>query len=276
MNRPLPPFPRPIPDDQIHVGYRLSPDGRNPVAPRRPDLETSYRHQHLRLWPAGSGGPIDLVSHSGGPKHQSDAPAEIFGAGAAPLILFPRSSAVPGSDEDREATADLFTLLDAVKTPWTRASRWSPTLDWAQPGALLVHPNKERIVDVLDDLLPVECLEWTGLGLGLIRIDASLTWLPRSSVEVRKTAPGCPLRSGADDFCTPWGGPWTSQSRVAFGMWQRHRKMLTDALGCRVCDGGPVNGGDRQALTLDDGRACRGPARAKAAALPTRAWPRLS
>lgn len=48
------------------------------------------------------------------------------------------------------------------------------------------------------------------------------------------------MQGGVEDWCKRYGGPWTSSSMTAALVWETHRKMLVEALGCTVCHGGPV------------------------------------
>ncbi len=50
----------------------------------------------------------------------------------------------------------------------------------------------------------------------------------------------CPVRKDADPKgrCVMWGGPWISASIHAAALWQEHRRVGIELLGCDSCDGG--------------------------------------
>ncbi|GAB2488988.1 hypothetical protein GCM10027030_23900 [Luteococcus sediminum] len=226
MNRPLPPFPRPLPADQTSVGFLFDEDGQPQLAPR-PALVESYRLANLRLW-LPTGAVVDLL-----PRHA--VAAAVQPAEGSPALL-----------ESIVGTHIIFPGPDALETltaqgiQWNRAARWAPSLDWAKPGVMVHGLGDERMRELAEALGLQVWLQVCPNGLRVCSGDGRLDWLPRAAVVVREATLGCPLRAGLDDFCVPRGGPWTSQSRVAFMMWQQHRRMLVEALGCGVCHGGEV------------------------------------
>lgn len=244
MNRPLPPFPRPIPADQVHVGYVRPEPGKGELAPR-PTLVESYRLGNLRVW-SNAGQAVDLlpaltVSEPAEGTHPT-VPEPVEVTRPAPVHLaFPVNSLSPGSDEEMEAVRWLRTVVENHCVDWARAARWSPSLDWAQPGIAIRGLDEDAMLLLAVELGLDAWLRWDCRGLRVRSGDERLAWLPNAPVHLREVRPGCPLRGGVSDFCTPWGGPWTSQSRAAWAMWQQHRRMVVTALGCGVCHGGAVS-----------------------------------
>lgn len=253
MNRPLPPFPRPIPADQVHVGYVRPTPGQGELAPR-PTLVESYRLGNLRVW-SDAGQAVDLLprveTEPNLPMTEpSPSTAELVEAPSRPTaepveapihLVFPANTLSPCSDAEAEAHQWLRTVVENRGVDWTRAARWSPSLDWAQPGVAIRGLDEDAMLLLAVELGLDVWLRWDDFGVRVRSGDETLAWLPAARVSLREVRPGCPLRSGVDDFCTPWGGPWTGQSRAAWVMWQRHRRMLVTALGCGVCHGGEVH-----------------------------------
>lgn len=248
----IPPFAdlaRPFPEGQTRVPF---PPHKGERAFRRtPPAESigeSYRTNILRVT-TDDGGEVDLVPASEGP---SASPADLFGA---PTAWFVASSHAFGRPTTQTETRDLQQgLVDVLKIQgwdWRFTACFPPSRQWVEVGALLLHEDAEEVTQLAFRHGQDVVLRWDASGLTPVATGPSVAvdgLGVTSPVMVQPAATGCPLVCGRDEWCKREGGPWTSGSITAAAVWQHHRQMLVEALGCTVCEGGPHGPGAALAL----------------------------
>lgn len=245
--RPFPTERRRIPDDQFAIAV---PPERGEELLRHPPRESvaaSYLTNTGRVWPDGPGGRVvDVVP---APGEQSHGPDELFGPGVQVAYFvsghhpFGRPST---RAENAETLGRLRRLLDIQEWTWCPATLAAARHDWVEQGALIRDTGWDRVALLGRRHGQEIVLRWDADGFAPVAVrdgvDLSAATGP-VPVRVRPAQTGCPFRGGIDDWCVQWGGPYTSSSRLAALVWETHRAMLVDALGCDVCEGGPVTMG---------------------------------
>ena len=253
--RPFPTHPRRRPDDQFGIDV---PPARGGSLARHPPVEAvadSYLTNLARVWLDDAGGRIvDVVPT---PGSVSDGPEQVFGEGAE-VAYFVSGQHPFGRPctraENAETLRRLRWLLDFHGWTWCRSTVVAGQRDWVEQGALIRHVGVDEVVALAQRHGQDVVLRWDADGFTPIAARDGVD-LPRSGapvpVSVRPALTGCPFRGGVDDWCVRWGGPFTSRSITASLVWETHRAMLVDALGCDVCGGGPVAiGGPKGATDL--------------------------
>ncbi len=245
----FPAGPRRRPDDQFVVEpppARGDESGLLRHPPSVPVAE-SYRSNWVRVWPDGPGGRVVDVEPA--PGTVSDARLAVFGAEAATVFVVSGQHAFgrPSTRADNaETLRRLIGRLDIQHWVWSPATTFDPGRQWVEEGVVIRGADTDEVCDLArrhgQDLV----LRWDADGLAPVVTRAGVE-LPSNGVPVPvRIAPartGCPLRGGVDGWCVQQGGPWTSGSITASLVWETHRAMLVDALGCQVCEGGPVTVG---------------------------------
>lgn len=248
MSEPrFPTTPRPTPADQIWVPEpprRTDPADPERVAPSVP-VDESYRVHEMRLWPQGPDElPLDLVPMPGEP---SDPPSAAFGEGAGTVFFVSGNQAFgrPTTREDNTQSLErLLGRLTIEGETWCPATIQAPDRRWVEQGALLRDIGQDAAREIGRRFGQDVVLRWDAEGLTPVDAREGSDLQPGISVQVRPARLGCPMRGGVEDWCKRYGGPWTSNSRVAALVWESHRAMLLQALGgCSVCHGGPVDWG---------------------------------
>lgn len=246
MSEPsFPPESRPFPEGQIRAvepPKRYSEDEPDRRAPRVPIAE-SYRHNSIRVWPTIHSRVLDIVPSPGTP---SDGPDVIFGPSDEVVHVVGGHNAFGRActpDDNVETLARLAGLLDLQRWTWSPATVFPQPADWVEQGALIRGAEQDEVIELARWHGQGVILRWDCSGLAPVDTDPQPT-SPVSQdpvpVIVRPARLGCPMQGGVEDWCKRYGGPWTSSSMTAALVWETHRKMLVEALGCTVCHGGPV------------------------------------
>lgn len=245
----FPAGPRRRPDDQVGV----------PVPPPRGDdsgllryphavpAEESYRTNGIRVWPDGVDGRVVDVEPV--PGSVSDPPRSLFGADAGTVFVVPGQHAFgrPATRaENAETLRRLIARLEIQHWVWCPSTTFDPARQWVEQGVVVRDADLDQVVDLARYHGQGVVLRWDADGL------APLATRPGAEppgagvpvpVRVVPARRGCPMRRGVDGWCVQQGGPWTSGSITMSLLWETHRAMLVDALGCGVCEGGPVTVG---------------------------------
>ncbi|HET7304095.1 MAG TPA: hypothetical protein VFJ12_06035, partial [Segeticoccus sp.] len=230
---------------QVRVPYPPVLGGGRPVSGaeerrgtlRRPHpvaWQESFARQAVRLWV--DVGAVDLVP---APRGSASArPSGVLAEGDVAYVVtgtsvFGRLSTLR---EGRETTRALRDDLDVRHWLWRLASVFDPQRWWAQAGAVVTDPNvTEEDVDGLAARLGQGAfLRWDERGLTCVPTGVGGRDYPRVPVPVQAfpAQSGCPIRFGASAQCKPEGGPWVSASVSAALVWEHHRCLLVEALGC--------------------------------------------
>lgn len=152
--------------------------------------------------------------------------------------------------ENKAAHARLLERVEALALESVHAVAVARQGIWFEQGL--------AIADATDAVAAELAYEF--LQLAAIRVDADgwhvisrATGLPLETLAYRvvpRMRRRCPVRQfdARIDRCTMWGGPWTSASMVAAGVWRTHRDLGIELLGCSTCQDGkqPVYGPGRQ------------------------------
>lgn len=213
--------------------------------------QESFRRHVVRIWVEV--GAVDLVP--GPPRSASARPSSVLAEGDTAYVVcashvFGRRSTL---EEDAATTRSLRADLDLQHWLWRRASVVDAQRSWAETGAVITDPHvTEEDVDRLAAAFGQGAyLRWDERGLTCVPTGVDARDYPRDPVPVQAFPAqlGCPMRFGAaTGTCTPEGGPWVSASRTTALVWEHHRALLVEALGCSVCRGGPVGKGQSIAL----------------------------
>lgn len=205
----------------------------------------TFARQVVRVWV--DAGAVDLVPV---PRRSASArPSGVLAEGGVAYVVsgtsvFGRLSTIA---ENRATTRALRDDLDVRHWLWRRASVFDPERSWAETGAVVTDPNvaEEDVGELAARLGQGAFLRWDERGLTCVPTGVDGRDYPREPVPVRAFPAqlGCPIRFGASDQCKPEGGPWVSASISAGLVWEHHRSLLVEALGCSVCRGGPVGQG---------------------------------
>ncbi|GAA1388360.1 DUF3293 domain-containing protein [Luteococcus peritonei] len=251
---PYPGETGPFLSDQIRVTVPQHADGPEPLrTPPTIGWEESWRSHRLRFWPDPDGLPLEL-SPTDGP---SDGPDQVLGADQAWLLPATGGFVRPTTiQEDLAATRALHDGLSARSIAWAPATLHAADQQWAQSGALLWKVEAEQALALARRHGQATVLRWDQQGLAAVMTSEQARGdgrrLPPTApvpMALKPAATGCPMRCGADGWCKRWGGPWTSASITAALVWEAHRRMLTESLGCSLCHGGPVARGGPSGLT---------------------------
>ena len=242
--RPFPTHPRRRPDDQFAIAAPPDRGGSLLRHPPQVPVGESYLTNIARVWPEGAGGRVvDVVPT---PGSVSDGPEQVFGEGAEVtyFVSGQHSFGRPSTrDEDAETVRRLRRLLDFQGWTWCPSTVVAAERDWVEQGALIRGAEPAQVVVLAQRHGQDIVLRWDADGVTPIATREGVDLPePRGPVPVRvqPALTGCPFRGGVDDWCVQWGGPYTSRSITASLVWETHRAMLVDALGCDVCEGGPV------------------------------------
>ena len=242
----FPTTPRRRPDDQVGVqvppprgdesGLLRYPHG---IAP-----EQTYRTNVIRVWPDGVEGRVVDVEPA--PGAASEAPESAFGSGTGTVFVVAGHHAFgrPATRAENEGTrSGLIARLEIQGWLWCPSTAFDPGRRWVERGVVVRDADLDDVIDLARYHGQDVVLRWDADGLAPL-VTRPGRDLPGAGVPVPvRVVPaqtGCPLRGGISDWCVQQGGPWTSGSIAASLVWETHRAMLVDALGCDVCDGGPV------------------------------------
>lgn len=250
--RTFPTKPRRIPDDQFAISVPLlRSEDELRYGPRVPVAE-SYRTNLARIWPDGEGGPVFDVVPTRDPP--SDGPGVLFSATQEVFLVSGQHSFGRPSTraENAETLRRLRWLLDFQGWTWCPSTVLAPRRDWVEQGAVVREARLDEVIDLARRHGQDVILRWDADGLAPV-VTRSGTDLAGAEtpvpVRVEPARTGCPFRDGVDDWCVQYGGPYTRSSRIAALVWETHRAMLVDALGCQVCGGGAVSVGSPMGAT---------------------------
>lgn len=241
---------------QVEVPYPPVLGGGNrprDVATRRATLrrppglgvEESYRRSNVRLWL--DTGAVDLVPDPAGTK--TTAPDEVLGASRAFIIsgcnVFGRLSTPV---ENALSTSALIENLDLGGWAWSRATIHGPQRDWVEAGAVMTDADVGTgdAIELAARFGQGALFTWDDRGLTVIPTGVEAHTYPEEPIPVlaEPARLGCPMRFGdTAAACTRHGGPFGSAAMSTALVWEYHRHLLVDALGCSVCEGGSVSEG---------------------------------
>lgn len=249
----IPPFAdwtRPFPDGQIRVSF---PPGKADFSTRRREpgepIAESYLSNVVRI-PTDTG-PVDLTPSS---DRVSVAPSEVYGP-ACHTVWFVSSShgfSRAMTQPEQHLHQQRFTeLLDLQGWSWRPATCFPTGRQWIELGAVLLQTPEsdwgpDEVLFLAHQFGQDAVIRWDAEGFTALPTPSVATPEAHSHtvpVSAELAAGGCPLVGGRDEWCKREGGPWTSGSITAAAVWQQHRRMLVDALGCGVCGGGPHSPG---------------------------------
>lgn len=229
---------------------------------------TEGRHQrrYAAVPPDASYATQLLVWREGGRRRvvRTTAGAEVESAhpwGGAVLILSawnPRGEArtLQENTDDQVRLADR--VADRGGSVRGRVVAVPPGRGWAEEALVVAGLDRGEGLALAREFGQLALLDWGLARLTVVPAGGGGMVAPSSRPWWLTDAPlTCPMRldERAGAKCTVHGGPWTSGSIHAAGVWQAHRDLLTSLLGCDVCADGtlPVNGpgGGRGAISID-------------------------
>lgn len=245
--------------EQVDVPY---PPGRdNPVEShlaRRTSPAGSHRHDTIRIHlPAPIvpwGRLVDLTATSGtgmplagdGQRPAAD-PSMLFGPDIREVFIVSGHQAFGhlATPLDNEHTlVEVQHALDDRDWAWHRVVIFPTGREWAEVGALILNGTQEQVCALALRHGQERVLRWDSDGLVSVptQFDDHSRGEPATCLMLGRATVGCPMRFGdGSRTCIRQGGPWVSRSMQVAVVWEAHRALLVDALGCSVCGGGQVS-----------------------------------
>lgn len=113
---------------------------------------------------------------------------------------------------------------------------------WFEPQVIAASLTDDAAVGLASEQGQAAAIAWEGGEVTVLPTGLRQEVVRKSFPVTPQRLPSatCPVRADVDPEgrCVMWGGPWVSASIHAAALWQDHRAVGIQLLGCDSCDGG--------------------------------------